>query len=73
VTAPLDQLLAWLLWLGLAACLAWLIASAGRLWSIRRRGEPLIGEATTGVLTSLLGALLCSVAVAVAAAVLSTT
>jgi len=73
VTQPMNQMMSWLLWLALTACLAWLIVSAGRLWSIRRRGEALLSEAATGVLTSLLGALMCSVAAAVAVAVLSTT
>jgi hypothetical protein len=70
VTGPLNQLVGWALWLALLACLAWLIASAGRLWMTYRRGE-LFSDAAHGAVMSLLGAIVASSAAAIATATLT--
>ncbi|WP_323137785.1 hypothetical protein [Nocardia sp. alder85J] len=69
VIAPIMQLIDWLLWCVLLLCLAWLIISAGRLWSAFR-DDMAINNATHGILMSLLGAIVASSASAIALAFL---
>lgn len=69
VLAPLMQLLNWLLWFVLLACLAWMILSAGRLW-IAFRSDLAVNDASHGVLMSLIGASVASTASAIALAFL---
>ncbi|WP_019925555.1 hypothetical protein [Nocardia sp. BMG111209] len=71
VTGPLDQLAGWALWFALTVCLGWLIAAAGRLWLAHRHGEPLWSDATHSLVMSLVGAIVCSAATAIATAVLT--
>ncbi|MQY28999.1 hypothetical protein [Nocardia aurantia] len=69
VIAPIMQLIDWLLWCVLLLCLAWLIISAGKLWSAFR-DDMAINNATHGILMSLLGAIVASSASAIALAFL---
>ncbi|MGN2637191.1 hypothetical protein ACWEKT_25735 [Nocardia takedensis] len=69
VLEPLMQLLNWLLWFVLLVCLAWMILSAGRLWSAFR-SDMAINDATHGVLMSLIGAIVASTASGIALAFL---
>ncbi|WP_019927090.1 hypothetical protein [Nocardia sp. BMG111209] len=69
VIAPIMQLIDWLLWCVLLLCLAWLIVSAGKLWSAFR-DDMAINNATHGILMSLLGAIVASSASAIALAFL---
>lgn len=71
VVAPLMQLIDWLLWVVLLFCLAWLIISAGRLWSAMR-GDMAINDASHGIVMSLVGAIVASSASAIALTFLPT-
>ena len=71
VLAPLMQLIDWLLWVVLLFCLAWLIISAGRLWSAMR-DDMAINDASHGIVMSLVGAIVASSASAIALAFLPT-
>ncbi|MBO0853367.1 MAG: hypothetical protein J2P18_06320 [Nocardia sp.] len=69
VIAPIMQLIDWLLWCVLLACLAWMIISAGRLWSAMR-DDMAVNDASHGILMSLIGAVVASSASAIALAFL---
>lgn len=69
VVQPLMTLIDWLLWVVLLFCLAWLIVSAGRLWSAFR-DDMAINNATHGIVMSLLGAIVASSASGIALALL---
>ncbi len=71
VVAPLMQLIDWLLWVVLLFCLAWLIISAGRLWSAMR-DDMAINDASHGIVMSLVGAIVASSASAIALTFLPT-
>jgi hypothetical protein len=71
VLQPLMQLLNWLLWFVLLVCLAWMIASAGRLW-LSFKSDLAMNDASFGVLMSLLGAVVASTASGIALAFLPT-
>jgi hypothetical protein len=71
VLQPLMHLLNWLLWFVLLVCLAWMIASAGRLW-IAFKSDLAMNDASHGVLMSLLGATVASTASGIALAFLPT-
>jgi hypothetical protein len=65
------QLIDWLLWVVLLFCLAWLIISAGRLWSAMR-DDMAINDASHGIVMSLVGAIVASSASAIALTFLPT-
>lgn len=69
VVQPLMTLIDWLLWVVLLLCLAWLIVSAGRLWSAFR-DDMAINNATHGIVMSLVGAVVASSASGIALALL---
>lgn len=71
VIAPIMQLIDWLLWLVLLFCLAWMILSAGRLWSAMR-DDMAYNDASHGIVMSLIGAIVASSASAIALALLPT-
>ncbi|WP_324192832.1 hypothetical protein [Nocardia transvalensis] len=72
VIEPVMQLINWLLWVVLLFCLAWLIISAGRLWSAMRDDYLAYNDATNGIVMSLLGAVMASSASAIALTFLPT-
>lgn len=70
VIQPIMTMLGWLLWVVLLSCMAWLLVSAARMWMGYRSGDLLDGEATHGVLMSLVGALMATTASGIALALL---
>ncbi|WP_024805543.1 hypothetical protein [Nocardia sp. BMG51109] len=71
VVEPVMQLINWLLWVVLLFCLAWMIISAGRLWSAMR-DDMAVNDASHGIVMSLIGAVVASSASAIALTVLPT-
>jgi len=71
VLAPLMQLIDWLLWVVLLFCLAWMIVSAGRLWS-QMRSDFAVNDASHGIVMSLIGAIVATSASAIALTLLPT-
>ncbi|MBB5915753.1 hypothetical protein BJY24_004665 [Nocardia transvalensis] len=71
VIEPVMQLINWLLWVVLLFCLAWMIISAGRLWSAMR-DDMAVNDASHGIVMSLIGAIVASSASAIALTVLPT-
>lgn len=72
VTAPLNQLVSWLLWSCELVLLAVLITSAARLWMDYRNPEMREGRhSSTAVVVTLIAAAVASAAVPVAAGVLA--
>lgn len=71
VLEPIMQLINWLLWVVLLFCLAWMIVSAGRLWSAMR-DDMAINDASHGIVMSLIGAIVASSASAIALTLLPT-
>ena len=65
VVEPVMQLINWLLWVVLLFCLAWMIISAGRLWSAMR-DDMAVNDASHGIVMSLIGAVVASSASAIA-------
>jgi hypothetical protein len=65
VIEPIMQLINWLLWCVLLLCLAWMIISAGRLWSAMR-DDMAVNDASHGIVMSLIGAIVASSASAIA-------
>ncbi|MGF6882518.1 hypothetical protein ABIA39_001460 [Nocardia sp. GAS34] len=71
VLAPIMQLIDWLLWVVLLFCLAWMIVSAGRLWSAMRSSFG-VNDASHGIVMSLIGAIVATSASAIALTLLPT-
>ncbi|MBF6170279.1 MULTISPECIES: hypothetical protein [Nocardia] len=71
VVEPVMQLINWLLWVVLLFCLAWMIISAGRLWSAMR-DDMAVNDASHGIVMSLIGAVVASSASAIALTLLPT-
>ncbi len=71
VLEPLMKLIDWLLWVVLLVCLAWLIVSAGRLWS-QMRSSFGVNDASHGIVMSLIGAIVASSASTIALVLLPT-
>ncbi|GAB2688175.1 hypothetical protein [Nocardia thraciensis] len=71
VVEPIMQLIDWLLWVVLLFCLAWMIISAGRLWSAMR-DDMAVNDASHGIVMSLIGAIVASSASAIALTILPT-
>ncbi|RDI50642.1 hypothetical protein [Nocardia mexicana] len=71
VVEPIMQLINWLLWVVLLSCLAWMIISAGRLWSAMR-DDMAVNDASHGIVMSLIGAIVASSASAIALTILPT-
>ncbi|BCK55190.1 hypothetical protein [Nocardia wallacei] len=71
VVEPVMQLINWLLWVVLLFCLAWMIVSAGRLWSAMR-DDMAVNDASHGIVMSLIGAVVASSASAIALTLLPT-
>ncbi|RJO68384.1 hypothetical protein D5S18_33800 [Nocardia panacis] len=69
VVEPIMQLLNWLLWFVLLACVAWMIVSAGKLWLVFRN-DWAMNDASHGILMSLIGAIVASGASGIALAFL---
>ena len=69
VIEPIMRLINWLLWCVLLFCLAWMIVSAGRLWSAFR-DDMAVNDASHGVVMSLVGAIVASSASGIALALL---
>jgi hypothetical protein len=70
VTAPLDQMLSWLLWGGELVLLAVLVTVGARIWIERRNPEIQGRHAGSAVVVTLIATAIASVAMPIAAATL---
>ncbi|WP_147403892.1 hypothetical protein [Nocardia panacis] len=69
VTAPLAQLLSWLLWGCELILLGTIVACGAKLWMERRQPEIQGRHTSTAIVVTLIAAGICSVALPIAATV----